>query len=93
MDWGNDWVQVFDPEGDFVTRFLGDARMSKLREERLASNPENMLGQRQLVESLDPEKRFVQPVAPVAMEVDPENRIIVVDSARHRLQIYQKEPA
>ena len=90
VDWGNDWVQVFDPEGGFVTRFLGDAGMSKWGEERLASNPENMLGQRQLVERLEPEKRFVQPVA---IEVDPENRIIVVDSARHRLQIYQKEPA
>jgi len=53
----------------------------------IVSNPENMLGQRQLAGSLEPEKRFVQPVA---VEVDQQNRIIVVDSARHRLQIYQK---
>ena len=90
VDWGNDRVQVFDPEGSFVTKFLGDAGMSKWGEERLSSNPENMLGQRQLAGSLDPEKRFVQPVA---IEVDRQNRIIVVDSARHRLQIYQKAPA
>jgi len=45
-DWGNDRLQVFGPEGGFVTMFLGDAGMSRWGEERLSSNPENMLGQR-----------------------------------------------
>ena len=46
-----------------------------------------MLGQRARAKSLDPEKRFVQPTA---VEIDDEDRIFVADSARHRLQIYQK---
>jgi DNA-binding beta-propeller fold protein YncE len=86
-DWGNDRVEVLDPEGNFITRFTGDAGMSKWGMERLSSNPENMLEQRARAKSLEPEKRFVQPVA---LEVDKEDQIIVVDSARHRLQVYQK---
>jgi DNA-binding beta-propeller fold protein YncE len=86
-DWGNDRVQVFDSEGYFITKFIGDAGMSKWGEERLSSNPESMLEQRARVKNFDPEKRFVQPTA---VEVDKEDQIIVVDSARHRLQIYQK---
>jgi DNA-binding beta-propeller fold protein YncE len=86
-DWGNDRLQVFDPGGRFITMLKGDAGLSKWGEERLSSNPENMLEQRARARSLDPEKRFVQPTA---VEIDEEDRIIVVDSARHRLQIYQK---
>ena len=61
--------------------------MSKWGQERLSSNPESMLEQRAQVRSLEPEKRFVQPTA---VEIDSEGHIIIVDSARHRLQIYQK---
>jgi hypothetical protein len=56
--------------------------MSKWGEERLSSNPENMLEQRARARSLDLEKRFVQPTA---VEIDEEGRIFVVDSARHRI--------
>lgn len=85
-DWGNDRLQVFDSKGRFVTMLMGDAGISQWGADRLSSNPENMLGQRAKAKSLAPEKRFVQPTA---VEIDDENRIIVVDSARHRLQIYQ----
>lgn len=88
-DWGNDRLQVFDPEGRFLALFMGDAGLSKWGEERLASNPENMLEQRARARRPAAEKRFVQPTA---VEIDAQDRIIVVDSARHRLQIYQKRP-
>jgi DNA-binding beta-propeller fold protein YncE len=88
VDWGNDRVQVFDSSGAFVANLTGDARFSRWAEERMASNPENMLEQRQKARSLNPEKRFFQPTG---IEVDQENRIIVVDCGRHRLQIYRKE--
>jgi len=88
-EWGNDQLQLFGPEGRFITLLKGDAGMSKWGEERLSSNPENMLEQRARARSLDPEKRFVQPTT---VEIDEEGRIFVVDSARHRIQIYQKVP-
>jgi len=86
-DWGNDRVQVFDQAGRFSTEILGDATMSKWGEERLSSNPENMLGQRRQARSLEPEKRFVHPVS---VKIDRMGQIIVVDSARHRLQIFRR---
>lgn len=88
VDWGNDRVQVFDPAGGFVTKFTGDAGFSKWAIERMASNPENMLEQRQKARSLEPERRLFQPTG---IEVDSENRIIIADCGRHRLQIYRKE--
>ena len=87
VDWGNDRVQVFDSNGKFITLFTGDAGMSKWGEDRLSSNPEHMIEQRQQVLTMDPEKHFVQPVDVV---VDRSQRIIIVDSARHRLQVYQR---
>ena len=86
-DWGNDRVQVFDDKGKCVAELLGDATMSKWGEARLSSNPENMLGQRQQVRSLDPEKQFVQPAS---VKIDRTGQLIVADSARHRLQIYRR---
>ena len=88
VDWGNDRVQAFDPEGRFVTKFLGDCPgYSKWAVARMASNPENMEEQRQLVKDFGPERRFFQPTG---IEVDSDNRIIIADTGRHRLQIYQK---
>ncbi len=86
-DWGNDRVQVFDENGAFAAELLGAATMSKWGKDRLSSNPENMLGQRERVRTLEPEKRFVQPVS---VKVDRAGRLIVADSARHRLQIYRR---
>ena len=86
-DWGNNRVQIFDSEGKFIAKLMGDAGMSKWGEERLSSNPEYMLEQRARARSLDPEKLFVQPTA---VEIDNEGHIIIADSGRHRLQIYQK---
>ena len=89
-DWGNDRVQVFDAECRPVTRFFGDAGLSKWGVDRLSTNPENMLEQRTKVKDTDSEKWLVQPSA---VAVDDAGRVIVVDSARHRLQIYQMSPA
>ena len=89
-DWGNDRVQAFDAEGKLVTTIFGDAGLSKWGVARLSTNPENMLEQRAGVRHPDSEKWLVQPTA---VKVDDANRLIIVDSARHRLQIYQKSSA
>jgi len=88
VDWGHDRVQVFDAQGRFVTKFLGDCHgYSKWATARMASNPESMAEQRAEVKSLLPEQLFFHPTG---IEVDDENRIFVVDTGRHRIQIYQK---
>jgi DNA-binding beta-propeller fold protein YncE len=88
VDWGNDRVQVFDPQGSFVTKLLGDCHgYSRWAEERMASNPENMREQRQLVKDFTAERRFFMPTG---ITLDPQDRVIISDTGRHRLQIYQK---
>ncbi len=86
VDWHNNRVQVFDPQGRFVTQLRGDATMSTWGEQLLAANPEMMAG-RKVAKNLSEEQRFW---VPRGVKVDDQNHIIVVDSGKGRLQIYQK---
>ena len=87
VDWGNDRVQVLTPDGRHITSFTGDAGLSKWGEDKLSSNPD-MIRQRNLVRNLEPERRLWRPKA---VAVDDAGRIIIVDSNRNRIQVYQKE--
>jgi len=87
-DWANDRVQVFGPDGEFLTSLLGDAlEMSEAARATSETNPEAM---KLLREARRPELigRFS---FPTGITFDPEkHRIIVTDSQRGRLQIYDK---
>ena len=52
-DWLNNRVQVLTPEGRFITEFTGDAALSKLGEQKIASNPD-MIRQRNGVRDFTP---------------------------------------
>ncbi len=86
-DWGNERVHVFTPEGHPLTTLIGDADLSKWGAEYLQGNADLVKG-RQIAADMEPEKRFW---GPTAVEVDSEGHVIVVDSCRHRLQIYQRD--
>ena len=85
-DWANDRVQVFDLKGKYQLKFTGDATMSKWGLETLLASPE-FLRERHNA-TLEPERPFWRPSS---VKVDSEDRIIIADSNRHRLQIYQKD--
>jgi DNA-binding beta-propeller fold protein YncE len=85
-DWLNNRVQVLTPEGRFITEFTGDAALSKLGEQKIASNPD-MIRQRNGVRDFTPEKVLW---APVAVKVDGDGRVVIADTMRHRFQVYQK---
>ena len=87
-DWGNNRLQVFDRDGRFITKMLGDATLSKWGKMKLDANPD-MWQQREIAHGMEREKLMVRPFA---VEVDDQNRIFVVDSPRHRIQIYTKQP-
>jgi hypothetical protein len=82
----NNRVQVLTPEGRFITEFTGDAGLSKWGVDKIKSNPD-MIRQRNGVRNFAPEKVLW---APVAVKVDHRGRVIIVDTTRHRFQIYQK---
>ena len=90
-DWGNNKVRVYTPEGDLLTSLIGDAQvLAKWAQESVDANPD-MAKMRRRAKSLEPEWRFCYPSG-VAFDTE-QNRLIVVDSQRGRLQIYVKDTA
>jgi len=87
-DWANHRVQVFGLDGKFVTSLIGDAQeLSKSAKLSLAASPDAMKRRRE-VRSLEREWRFSYPTAVVFDEKH--GRVIVSDTQRNRLQIYNK---
>ena len=87
-DSDNDRLQVFGADGSFITKLTGDATVSKWGREKLDANPE-MWEEREIAQGLEREKLLW---GPGAVEVDDEGRIFVAESARHRIQVYRKQP-
>ena len=100
-DWGNERAQVISPQGESLAEFRGDSVESTWAKDYFVANPEE--GAARNAADLEPE---VDPPAerrreesaniekllwgPTAIKLDGQGRIYIVDSLRHRLQIYQK---
>jgi DNA-binding beta-propeller fold protein YncE len=89
-DYKNDCLQVFDAEGSFLTKLTGEATLSKWGRERVELDPVIMKGRERAQGLAEREKPFQ---GPIAVEVDEENRVFVVECARHRLQVFHKQSA
>ncbi len=101
-DWGNERLQVLDPTGAFIAKFRGESRVSNWGQDYLDSNPE----ERRERENSDLEPELELPRAdylreesasieklfwgPTSVKVDDQGRVYVVDSCRHRIQVYIK---
>jgi len=85
-DWGNERLTVLTDLGFPLTTITGDASMSTWGREFLAANPELTEGRRIMADGT-PEKHLF---GPTAVEIDEQGRVIIVDSCRHRLQIYER---
>jgi len=104
-DWGNHRVQILNPEGRFIAAFRGDAGVSKWSDDYFRVNPDE-LEERQKADMepvLDPstiydvrdesasiEKYFW---GPTAVRLGSQGRMFVVDSCRHRIQVYHRGKA
>jgi DNA-binding beta-propeller fold protein YncE len=87
-DWANHRIQIFGPDGKCVTSLRGDAQeLSKWAKMSLEASPDAMKRRRE-VHSLEREWRFSFPTAVVFD--DHYGRLIVSDTQRNRLQIYNK---
>ena len=86
-DWSGHRLQVYAPDGAFITSLVGDAQQpSPWAQTFIDANPDVIKARRRV--NMEPEWRFRRPIA---VNVDAENRIFVLESARHRLQVYSKE--
>ena len=98
-DWGNERLQVFDADGRFVLKLRGEATSSPWAEEFLTSNLEE--AEARARSDLEPEIFKDDPHkesshvekyfwAPVSLKFDDEGRLLVTESNRHRIQIYER---
>ncbi|MCH8989974.1 MAG: NHL repeat-containing protein [Chloroflexi bacterium] len=89
-DFKNDRLQVFDADGGFITKLTGDATLSKWGRERVELDPSMVRGREKAQGLKEREKLFH---GPIAVEVDDEGRVFVVECSRQRLQVYRKQTA
>ncbi len=87
-DFKNDRLQVFDADGGFITKLTGEATLSKWGRERVALDP-TMLRGRERAQGLEEREKLFQ--GPIAVEVDDEGRVFVVECSRQRLQVFRKQ--
>ena len=86
-DWGNSRLNVYASDGAFITQFDGDADgLSRWSQNLVDANPDYQRARQRA--DLTPERRFYKPVA---VNVDDDGRIMVLESNRGRIQIYVKE--
>ena len=89
-DFKNDRLQVFDADGDFITQLTGEATLSKWGRERVELDPTILRGRESAQGLREREKQFH---GPIAVEVDDEGRVYVVEVSRQRLQVFRKQAA
>jgi len=89
-DFHNDRLQVFDADGSFLTKLTGEATLSKWGRERVEIDAVIAKG-REMAHRLEEREKPFQ--GPIAVDVDDENRVFVVECARHRLQVFHKQSA
>ncbi len=87
-DWGNKLVKIYESDGSVLTQIEGDAiEFSKWAKEVVESNPDVVKAYRRVKDtrSLGLFER------PCGIAIDEDDRLIVTDSTRGRLQVYAKE--
>ena len=104
-DWGNERVQIFDSGGNFVTKYRGESGMSKWAEDYFKANTLEF-EERQKAD-LEPEpnghpSEYVREQSaaveklfwgPTSVRLDDEGSMYIVESCRHRIQVYNPEPS
>jgi DNA-binding beta-propeller fold protein YncE len=98
-DWGNQRVQMFDSNWHFQQSVRGEATVSPWAQDYLNANADEAEARSRFssiieVDTDDPHEVSSKVEGylwdPTAIEIDPEGRLIITDSLRHRLQVYQR---
>jgi len=89
-DFKNDRLQVFGADGSFITKLAGEATLSRWGRERVELDPVALKG-REIAQGLEEREKPFH--GPIAVDVDDENRVFVVECSRHRVQVFRKRSA
>ena len=101
-DWGSERVRVLAPDGELLATLRGESRTPSWANEYFEANPEEgaLRLEADLSPAIDPpERRDREESAnveklfwgPTAVQLDGQGNILVVDSCRHRIQVYRWE--
>ena len=100
-DWGNERAQILNSEGRFQAVLRGESTVSKWAQEYFDANPEEAAERNRsnLMPQLPPHLNTPYHISsqtepyfwgPVSVSLDSEGRLYVVETNRHRFQVYQK---
>ena len=101
-DWGNQRVQMLAPDGTFILELRGQATLSPWATEYLESNADELRARASYVpvyevDTDDPGEvsARIEPYFwdPVSVVLDDRERLHVLETGRHRFQIYRKSAA
>ncbi len=97
-DWGNQRLQVLDPEGNFIAKARGEAHLGVWAQEYITAQKDEERARSSYVpvfevdtDDINEESARIEPYFwdPVAVAVDAEGRGYVLETGRHRFQIYE----
>ena len=98
-DWGNQRVQVLDSEGVFLQKLRGEATLNPWAVEYMTSAADENAARSTYVPVFDVDTDDPSEVSariepyfwdPVTVAVDDEDRLYVLETGRHRFQIYER---
>ncbi len=102
-DWGKERVHVLGPDGSFRAKFRGESGLSKWGESYFTSNQDELEERRKAnlepemelspTDDLRDESASIEKLfwGPTSVKVDGQGLLYVVESCRHRVQVYRKE--
>ncbi len=97
-DWGNQRLQVLDPEGNFIAKARGEAHLGVWAQEYISAQKDEERARSTYVpvfevdtDDVNEESARIEPYFwdPVVVAVDAEGRGYVLETGRHRFQIYE----
>ncbi len=98
-DWGNQRVQVIAPDGEFLTKIRGQATLGEWAVEYLNANADELDARSRFIPEFDVDVADEHEVSarvepyfwdPVTVEIDDQGRVFILETCRHRFQMYQK---
>ena len=98
-DWGNQRVQVLDADGNFLVKLQGEATLGKWAVEYLDAQQDELRARSTFEPYFDVDTDDKSEIAariepyfwdPVTVVLDNEDRSYVLETGRHRFQIYER---
>lgn len=99
-DWGNQRLQVLDPDGQFLAKARGDAGLGLWAQQYITAQKDEERARSNYVSIFDVDTDDVNEESarieayfwdPVAVAVDDDDCAYVLETCRHRFQIYERE--